>query len=110
MENPDFLKKKYDLHNAEEVEQAAVRTEKRTGEKVPQDPKERIQNYLDRFTEIIERKEPGKRERGIEAIKRVIDEKYVIKRDEIPESYYENQKRIAREQGHGDIIITDEIE
>ncbi len=108
MENLDFLKNKYNLHNTEEVEKAAKRTEKRTGEKVPQNPKDQIQNYLDRFTEIIERKEPGKRERGIEAIKSVIDDKYIIKPEEIPESYYENQRRIAREQGHGDVEITDE--
>ena len=106
--NPDFLKEKYNLHNAPEVGAAAKRTEERTGEKVPQNPKDQIQNYLDRFTEIIERKEPGKRERGIEAIKRVIDDKYIIKPEEIPESYYENQRRIAREQGHGDVEITDE--
>ena len=108
MENLDFLKNKYNLHNTEEVEKATKRTEKRTGEKVPQNPKDQIQNYLDRFTEIIERKEPGKRERGIEAIKSVIDDKYIIKPEEIPESYYENQRRIAREQGHGDVEITDE--
>lgn len=32
MENPDFLKQKYNLHNALEVKSAAKRTEKRTGE------------------------------------------------------------------------------
>jgi len=36
MENPEFLKEKYGaLHASEEVEKAAKRTEKRTGEKVP---------------------------------------------------------------------------
>src|SRR3989338_1652970 len=101
MENPDFLKQKYDLHNAPEVEAAAKRAEKRVGEKVSQSPAERIQNYLDRFKEIIERKEPAKRERGIEALKQVLHDKFVIKFEEIPEGYYENQRRIAREQGHG---------
>ncbi len=68
MENPNFLKNKYNLHNAPETESAAKRTEKRTGEKVPQGPEAQIQNYLDRFKEIIGRKEPAKRERGIEAL------------------------------------------
>lgn len=108
MEYPDFLKKKYDLHNAPEVEVAAKRAEKRTGEKVPQDPEARIQNYLDRFKEIIERKEPAKRERGIEALKQILHDKFVIKPEEIPEGYFENQRRLAREQGHGDIEIADE--
>jgi len=35
MENPNFLKNKYNLHNAPEVEAAAQRAEKREGEKVP---------------------------------------------------------------------------
>ncbi len=38
MENPDFLKAKYDLHNAPEVDSAVKRTESRTGEKLPRDP------------------------------------------------------------------------
>ena len=104
----EFLKKKYDLHNAPEVEAAAERTQARTGEKVPQTPEAQIQNYLDRFKEIIERKDPEKRERGMEALKRVLYDKFVIKPEEIPESYYDSQKRIAREQGHGDIQITED--
>ena len=108
MEGPEFLKKKYDLHNALEVERAAKRTEARTGEKFSQKPADRIQNYLDRFKEIIERKEPAKRERGVEALKQVLHDKFVIKPEEIPEGYYENQKRLAREHGHGEIEITEE--
>ena len=109
MENPDFLKQKYGLHNSEEVEQAAERTEAREGEKVSQNPRQRIQNYLDRFNEILDREDPNERERGIEAIKRVMSRKFVMKLEEIPEGYYENQRRIAREQGHGDIDITEEM-
>lgn len=109
MENPNFLKQKYDLHNADEVKSATKRTEKRTGEKVPQNPADQIQNYLDRFKEIIERKEPAKQERGIEALKRLLHNKFIIKEEEIPESYFDGQKRIAREQGHGDIEVTDEM-
>lgn len=109
MENPDFLKKKYSLHNDEEVKSAALRTKMRTGEKVPQNPSEQIQNYLNRFKEIIDRKEPEKRERGMEALKRILHDKFVIKPEEIPESYFENQRRLARELGHGDIKITKEM-
>ena len=109
MENPDFLKEKYGLHKSQEVESAAERTEKRTGEEVPQNPADRIQNYLDRFSEILNREDPDKRERGIEALKQILHKKFVIKSEEIPEGYFENQRRIAREQGHGDIEITQEI-
>ena len=110
MENPFFLKKKYgDLHTAPEVEQAAHRKEKRTGEKVPQDPAVRIQNYLNRFKEITDRTNPEDRERGVEAIKRLLYRSAVIKPENIPESYWDTQRRLAREQGHGDIEITDHI-
>lgn len=109
MENPEFLKKKYDLHNTLEVKSASFRTLKRTGEKVSQNPKDQIQNYLDRFSEIIERKDPKNKEMGMEVLKRIIYDKFVIKPEEIPESYFENQRQIAREQGHGDVEITDEM-
>lgn len=109
MENPNFLKEKYGLHNSQEVKKAAKRTEMRTGEKVPENPAESIQNYLGRFKEIIDRKNPEKRERGMEALKKILHDKFVIKSEEIPEAYFENQKRIAREQGHGDIEITNEM-
>ena len=109
MENTKFLKEKYNLHTAPEVEKAAKRTEKRTGEKVPQDPTFQIQNYLNRFKEIIERNDPDKRERGMGALKQILHDKFVIKSEEIPEGYFENQKRIAREQGHGEVEITDEM-
>lgn len=105
--NPEFLKEKYGLHNAPEVEAAAERTKIITGEKVSQDPSARIQNYLNRFKEISERSDPEKRERGLDALKRFFHQKFVIKPEEIPESYFETQRRIAREQGHGDIEITD---
>jgi len=53
LENPNFLKNKYNLHTAPEVDAAAKRAEKRTGEKVSQDPQARIQNYLDRLEKLI---------------------------------------------------------
>ena len=109
MENSKFLKQKYELHKAPETDSAVKRTEKRTGEKIPQAPNVRIQNYLDRFNEILDREQPEHKERGIEAIKRVLHRKHVIKPKEIPEGYFENQRRIARDLGHGDIDITSEM-
>lgn len=105
----DFLKNKYDLHNTEEVKSAAERTEIHRGEKVPQNTIDQIGNYLDRFNEILDREDPQKRERGLEAIKRLLHGKFVIKPEEIPEGYFENQQRIAREQGHGKIEISSEM-
>ncbi|MBU4421698.1 hypothetical protein L6259_02545 [Candidatus Parcubacteria bacterium] len=106
MENPKFLKEKFGLHSSPEAEQAVKRTEARTGEKVPQTPEARIQNYLNRFREILDRPEGPDRERGVEAIKIMMHRLHVIKPKDIPESYFENQRRLARELGHGDIEIT----
>lgn len=103
-----LLKNKYDLHKQPEVDAAARRTLARTGEKVPQDPMARIQNYLNRFHEITDRIDPRDREHGLDAAKRLLYSRYVIKPDEIPEGYFDNQRRLARELGHGDIEITQE--
>ena len=109
MENPNFLKIKYNLHNTPEVESAARRTEVREDEKLSQNPAERIQNYLDRLKVIFEEENPEKRERGTEFVKNLLHKKFVIKQEEIPEAYFDNQRQIAREQGHGDIEITPEM-
>lgn len=104
-----LLKNKYELHKSQEVEIAARRAQTRTGEKVAQDPLSRIQNYLDRFHEITDRTDADDRDRGIDAAKRLLYAKFVIKPQEIPQSYFENQRREARELGHGDVEITREI-
>lgn len=108
MEN-NFLKNKYGLHNSEEVKQQSSRTEIRTGEKVPQNPADQIENYLARFHEIVDRKNGEDKEMGMQALKKVLHDKFIIKEEEVPESYFDNQKRIAREQGHGDIEVTNEM-
>jgi hypothetical protein len=110
MENPNFLKNKYDLHNAPETEAAVKRTEIRTGEKVLRTPEARVQNYLNRFKEIIERKDPNERERGIEALKQVLHKKFVIKEENIPQSYYNLQGEIAVNEGRKQDIINAGVE
>ncbi|MDD4902076.1 MAG: hypothetical protein PHE24_02985 [Patescibacteria group bacterium] len=114
MENPNFLKQKYNLHNSEEVVAAALRTEQNTGEKVSQKPADRIQNYLDRLENIIHppklenHPDFDRRERNLNLLKNVLHEEFVIKLEEVPDGYFETQKRLAREQGHGNVEIFDE--
>ncbi len=107
-QNPNFLKQKYNLHNTAEVKSASNRTEVRSGEKVSQKPSDQIQNYLDRFKEILDRKDEGDREMGIRALKKIMYNKFVIKEEDFPESYFKNQQRLAREQGYGDVEIEEE--
>lgn len=102
-----LLKNKYNLHKNPEVERAAKRTLERTGEKVPQDPLLRIQNYLDRLNSITNPSElkgnpnSDRGERNIEMLKHRLYDKVIIKPQEIPESFWENQRRIIRERGQG---------
>ena len=108
MKNPNFLKQKYNLHNTPEVESAAKRTEVRTGEKVSQKPSDKIENYLNRFKEIIDRPDQDNRERGMNALKRILYDKFVITPEEVPDSYFVTQQRLARELGHGEVEIGEE--
>ena len=111
MENPNFLKNKYNLHNSLEVKSSA----KFSKEKISNNPEDQIQNYLNRLKNVLNpakrEKHPNedRRERNLNLLKPTLYDKFVIKPQDIPESFFENQKRIAREQGHGDIEITDEI-
>lgn len=107
--NPHFLKQKYDLHNTPEVASAARRTEGVTGQSVGEKPAERIQNYLDRLTQIFKREDPEYREQGITAFKRFLHEQCIIKPEEIPESVFILEQRIARELGHGTVEITEDF-
>ena len=68
-------------------------------------PTEKISKYLERLerTHDIAKDNPHK----MEVLKKFYYDKYVIK--ELPESYINLQKKIARERGYGDITVTDEI-
>ena len=102
----EHLQKKYKLGSSEEVTRAARRKEARTGEDVPNTPKERIENYLDRFKEIIDREDPDERERGMLALKRLLHKNFVIKPDEVLDSYFDSIKKRHFEEGHGQIEIS----
>lgn len=104
-----FLNEKYpDLQHSPEVEGAVKRQEVRTGEKA-KDKGEKVNAYLDRLEEVFNPDNPDKKERRVDILKDKLHKLFVIKPEEIPESYFNHQKRIAREQGHGDIEITDEM-
>ena len=102
-----FLHKKdSNLHQSEPVEHEMARKKER-GEKVSQKPADKISDWL----KVIEKTHMGHREdpRVLERIKNYYHKEHVIKPEDVPERYFENQRRIAREQGHGDIEITDEM-
>ncbi|MDZ4243899.1 MAG: hypothetical protein U1C57_02235, partial [Candidatus Doudnabacteria bacterium] len=129
MENPEFLKEKYNLHTAPEVESAAKSTEIRTDEPVPQNPADRIQNYLDRLERLAldpdkeqSRKMMGSesRPRALALLREMVMNKYVrSNKDKMAEGAARVEERAARNLGidahygeeelaaRGDIAVTD---
>jgi putative effector of murein hydrolase len=105
MENPEqFIKEKYwgNKEFREATEQAAKRTERREGKKIPDEPQARIENYLKRFTDILEREDEKDRTHGLEALQRLLHKKYVIKSENISDDYIKGVLfgNFAEEQGY----------
>ncbi len=65
--------------------------------------------YLQRLEEIFSHPDKEKRERKIEAAKRWLHNQFIIKPEEVPESVFLLEQRVARELGHGDVEIVNEF-
>lgn len=94
------------MHASDEVE-AVVGYLRNGGESIPNNPADKISSYLgflanrDYVNDGILTGDQGSIDRQIDA--------HVIKAQDVPEGYFELQRRIAREQGHGDIQINSEM-
>ena len=95
----EFLTKIYNnLHNEEIVKHTSN----------PSDNKyQAIEKYMDRLERITER--AYQNENDMDLLKRLYHDKYVIKEENIPESYFEKQKQIALDRGYGHLEYTAEI-
>ena len=93
----EFLNKLYrEMHISSEVMHKAS----------PSDtPEEKIRKYISRLEHVHELSKKSKH--SLELLKKFYYDKYLIK--ELPESYIYLQKKIAREEGHGDIFVSDEM-
>ncbi|MFH1547274.1 MAG: hypothetical protein ABIC57_02200 [bacterium] len=94
------------LHTSTLVEHEQQR-KKLSGENVTQNPAEKISDWL----QLINHTHAGHGDdlRVTERIKQSYYDTHVIKPEEFPESYFNNQKRLLREQGHGNVEITEEM-
>ncbi|MDP2704488.1 MAG: hypothetical protein Q8P01_04735, partial [bacterium] len=99
MEKHPLHLKNPELQTSPEVNRAVERQEDRTGEKTPNDPAERIEAYTDRLENIFLNQDERVRERNLEMFRDKIYDALIIKRENFPDSYFELQKRIARERG-----------
>lgn len=97
------------------VESAANRQEMRTGERINRsDTAAVIQSYISRFREILDKegktkKGQSKCERGLENLKCILHEQFLINPENISDSYYESIKKRHRDEGHGEIEIPDDL-
>jgi hypothetical protein len=99
MEKHPLHIKSPELQTSPEVNRAVVREERKTFEKMPNDPSERIEAYMDRLENVFLNPDEKKRERNLDMFRDKIYDAFIIKKENFPESYFELQKRIARERG-----------
>ena len=96
----DIITKLYrDLHMSDRVMHRSKESDKK---------RDRILNYFDRLEEIHQKISKSKREGDLKLLKKFYYNLYVIKPEDIPDSYFEHEKQIMRERGYGNIEITPE--
>lgn len=88
------------LYNNMHMEEAVMHTAEKSDS-----PTEKISKYLERLERTHDKAKDNPHK--MEVLKKFYYDKYVIK--ELPESYINLQKRIARERGYGDINVTDDM-
>ena len=96
----DIISKMYkDLHSSERVMHVSKESDKK---------RERLLNYFNRLEEIHKRVAESKNKSDEKLLKSFYYDLYVIKPEDIPESYFQNQVKLARERGYGNIKLTNE--
>ena len=96
----DIISKMYkDLHNSERVLHVSKESDKK---------RERLLNYFNRLEKIHKRVSESKNKSDEKLLKGFYYDLYVIKPEDIPESYFQNQVKLARKRGYGNIELTNE--
>ena len=95
----DMISKVYvNLHNSQRVLNSSSLSEKR---------RERIIKYFNRLEEVHNKVSETKSASAEKILKNFYYDLYIIKPENIPESYFNNQIVLARERGYGNIILSD---
>ncbi len=98
-----------DLQQSDEVFDAVEKQERLTGEDLPNDPNERLDAYMDRLEKIFLNSDERVRERNLEMLRPAIYDAFLIKPEQVPESYFELQQQVAREIGQTVEVISPEV-
>ena len=95
----DMISKVYvNLHNSQRVLNSSSLSDKR---------RERIIKYFNRLEEVHNKVSETKSASAEKILKNFYYDLYIIKPENIPESYFNNQIELARERGYGNIILSD---
>ena len=96
----DMISKVYtNLHNSDRVLRASNVSDKK---------RERLLKYFERLEELHNKVSETKSVNGEKLLKSFYYDLYVIKPENIPDAYFQNQVRLARERGYGNIELTEE--
>ena len=96
----DMISKVYsNLHNSDRVLKASNVSDKK---------RERLLKYFERLEELHNKVSETKSVNGEKLLKSFYYDLYVIKPENIPDAYFQNQVRLARERGYGNIELTEE--
>ena len=88
-----------ELQTSDEVTDAVAKQERLTGEDLPNDPAERLEAYMARLEKVFLNPDERVKERNLEMLRPAIYDAYIIKPQDVPESYFELQQQVARERG-----------
>ena len=95
----DMISKVYvNLHNNQRVLNSSNKSDKK---------RERIIKYFNRLEEVHNKVSKTKSASAEKILKNFYYDLYIIKPENIPESYFNNQIELARERGYGNIILSD---
>lgn len=96
----DMISKIYsNLHNSDRVLKASNVSDKK---------RERLLKYFERLEKLHNKVSKTKSVNGEKLLKSFYYDLYVIKPENIPDTYFQNQVRLARERGYGNIELTEE--
>ena len=95
----DMISKVYvNLHNNQSVINSSNKSDKK---------RERIIKYFNRLEEVHNKVSKTKSASAEKLLKNFYYDLYIIKPENIPESYFNNQIELVRERGYGNVTLTD---
>ena len=94
-----------DMHTSYAVKQAERHHRHRTESKRERKQEQAVEVYLNRLEEILKEGDEEK----LNTLRKLLHRAYCIREDNIPESYWENYRKRLRNEGHGEVTITEEI-